>query len=158
MRYSIKTLALGAALIATPALAQVNVGLGGQAGGNVGVGVGVSPGGTIDSVTGTVDRTVGAVDRTINRTADSALGSDLRLATTADLTAGATVRDGSGRKIGTVQSVHGDMAVVSKGGKSLHVPLASLYRSSTGLVTKLSKTQLQAAAQAHAHAGAQASN
>ena len=158
MRYSIKTVAFAAAIIAVPAFAQVNVGLGGQAGGNVGVGVGVSPGGAIDSVTGTVDRTVGAVDRTVNRTADSALGSNLRLATTADLTAGATVRDGSGRKIGTVQSIHGDMAVVAKGDKSLHVPLASLYRGSTGLVTKLSKTQLQAAAQAHANAGAQASN
>jgi hypothetical protein len=156
MRYSIKTLALGAALIAAPAFAQINVGLGGQAGGNAGVGV--DTGSTIGAVSGTVDRTVGAVDRTVNRTADSALGSSLALATSADLTAGATVRDGSGRKIGTVQSVHGDMAVVTKGSKSLHVPIASLYRSSTGLVTKLSKTQLKAAAEAQANANVQASN
>ena len=144
MRTPIRFIALGTALAATPAIAQLNVGLGGQAG--VGVGVGANPGGLVGGVAGTLDRTVGGADRALN----GALDSDLRLATGADLRAGATVSDNRGRRLGVVQSVHGDMAVVARGNRSLHIPLAALYRGSAGLVTRLSRTQLEATASASA--------
>ena len=151
-------IALGTALSASPALAQLGIGLGGQGGASVGLGgnVGVSPGSALGGVTDTLDRTVGTLDRTAN----GALQSDLAVATAADLTAGASVRDSRGRKVGVVQSVHGNMAMVVSGNKMLHVPLASLYRSGKGLVTKLSSAELRAAANAsaNAHAGARANN
>jgi hypothetical protein len=101
-----------------------------------------------------VDRTVTRVDRGVNRTLDS----DLRVATSADLTAGATVRDNRGHKVGAVQSVSGGAAVVVKNGRMVHVPLASLYRGASGLVTSLSQAQLDAMASANAGAGANVRN
>ena len=206
MRYPIHLIAIGAALVATPSVAQVNVGVGGQGGANFGVGVGGqgganvgvgvggqgganvgvgvggqgganvglggqgganvglggqaggniggNVGGVADGLTGTLDRSVGTVDRTVNGT----LQSDLRLATAADLRAGAAVSDNRGRRVGVLQSVRGSMAVVVSGNKMLHVPLASLYRSAKGLVTRLSKAQLNAAASANANAGANIRN
>ena len=150
MRISVTILALGAVLAASPALAQINVG--GQTGVNVGAGagLGVDPSGALGGVTGTVDRTVGTVDRTVNRSLDS----ELRAATSADLTGGAAVRDRRGNRVGTVQSVHGDTAVVVKGDKTMHVPVSQLYRGASGLVTGLSKAQLNAMASATAGAGA----
>jgi len=145
---------LGAAAIATPATAQL-VNVGGSGGVNVGAGVGVGTdlGRTVDSLTPTVDRTVNSLDRTANRT----LQQELRLATAADLQAGATVRDNRGHRIGTLQSVSGNVAIVADGNRSLHVPLAQLYRSGKGLVTKLSRQQLNASAQASMSADAGAS-
>lgn len=171
MRNPIRILALGAAVAAAPAMAQVNVGLGGNGGigvgggavggslgGTVGVGgnVGGNPGTAIGGVTGALDRTVDRVDGIANRTVDR-LDRDLELATSADLTAGAVVRDGDGRKIGTVQSLHGDMAVIVKGDRELHVPLSSLYRGARGLVVGLTDRELRAAiaASAQANAGAE---
>lgn len=150
MRNLLNFIALGAAFAAAPASAQVNVG--GQTG--VGVGVGVNPGGTVGTVTGTVDRTVGTVDRTVNRTLDS----ELRVATSADVTAGATIRDRRGNRVGTVQSVQGSTAIVVKGDKTMHVPIAQLYRGASGLVTNLSKAQLNAMAAANANANANVRN
>lgn len=150
MRYSIPLLALGAALTATPALAQLNVGLGGQAGANVGVGAntGANVGGVLGGVTDTLDRTVNTADRTVNR----ALDSDLRLATRAEVRSGVVVRDSKGRRVGTVQSLHGNTAIVVQGGNMVHVPLAALYRSGKGLVTSLTDAQLRASASANARA------
>lgn len=156
MRNLLKFIAFGASLVAVPALSQVSVG--GQTGVNVGVGVGVNPGGTVGTVTGTLDRTVNTVDRTVNHTANSALGSDLRVATSADLTAGAIVRDRRGNKIGTVQSVHADTAVVVKGGRTVNVPISRLYRGASGLVTNLTKAQINAMASANANANANVRN
>ena len=164
MRISMRFVALGlagAALAASPAAAQLGLGLGGQPGGGVSVGgnvgaganVGVNPGAALGTVGNTLDRTVNTLDRTANR----ALDSELRLATGADLQSGAVVRDQNGHSIGTVQSVSGSTAVVVRNGQMLHVPLAALYHGSSGLMTKLSKTQLRAMANAHASAGANAS-
>ena len=91
MRISMRYLtfsALGAAFMATPALAQL--GLGGQAGAGLGVGVnaGGAVGGVMNGATGTLDRTVNATDRAVN----GALDRDLTLATSADLASGAVVR------------------------------------------------------------------
>ncbi|HXH53741.1 MAG TPA: hypothetical protein VNH53_09990 [Sphingomicrobium sp.] len=146
MRYSTRFLALGAAFAAGPALAQVNVGVGGQADVGVNVGVGVDPAPVVDRVTGTLDRTVDTLDRTVNRT----VAQDLRIATRADVRAGAEVRDNRGNRVGTVHSVHGDMVMVVRGNRALHVPLAALYRGSRGLVTSLSRAEIEAAAAARA--------
>ncbi len=149
MRRSSLFIAFGAALVASAAPAQI---LGGQAGGGVGLGAGVGAnvGGIVDGATGTLDRGVGTLDRTVN----GALRSDLTVATAADLTSGAEVRDNRGRSVGTLQSVNGGMALVVKGDKAVNVPLASLYRSGKGLVTQLSRSQLRAAASANASAEA----
>ena len=163
MRMPLQFIALGAALAASPAAAQLGVGLGGPVGGvgvggNAGVGVGVNPGGTLGTMNGTLDRTVTRVDRSVNRTIDGTLDRELRVATGADLTAGATVRDNRGRKIGAVQSVSGGAAVVVRNGRTVHVPLASLYRSSWGVVTSFSQAQLDAMASAIFRAGANVRN
>ena len=100
MRKQIKLALMGiAATAAAPALAQVDVGLGGQA--NVGVGAGVDAGPVVGD---TLDRTVDGVDRQANR----ALSSDAVLATSADLRTGATVRDNRGQRIGTVHRLRAD--------------------------------------------------
>ena len=144
MRTSIRIFALGTALAATPALAQVGVGLGGRVGANVGV----DTGRTVDGVRGTLDRTVDATDRTVNRT----LNRDLRVASSADVRSGIVVRDSRGQRVGTVQSVHAGTAIVVQGNRRMHVPLASLYRSGSGLVTNISRARLRADAQADARA------
>jgi hypothetical protein len=148
MRISIRFVALAAALAATPALAQVDVGLGGRVG--AGANVGVDTGRVVDGVRGSLDRTVDATDRTLNRT----VRSDLRVATRADVRSGVAVRDSRGRRVGTVQSVHGSSAIVVQGNRRMHVPLAALYRSSNGLVTGLTSAQLRASAQGKADARA----
>lgn len=148
MRTTLSILTVAAAFAASPALAQVGVGVGGQV--NTGVGVGVDPGRTVGDVTGTLDRTVDRADRAVNRTLDR----DLRVATRADVRTGATVRDSNGNSVGTVTRVQGGTAIVVQGGRTLHVPLASLYRSTTGLVTSLPAASLRA--RANARTGAEA--
>lgn len=152
MHISIRLLTIGAALAASPALAQVQAG--GAADVGVGAGATIDGGGLLGGVTGTLDRSVGALDRGVN----GVLGAKLRLATRADLAAGAEVRDRGGRRVGTVQEVHGDMALVVQGGNAVHVPLAALYRGSQGLVTSLTSAQLRAgaSAQVEAHGSAHA--
>ena len=138
MRNQIKLALMGiAATAAAPALAQVDVGLGGQA--NVGVGAGVDAGPVVGD---TLDRTVDGVDRQVNR----ALSSDAVLATSADLRTGATVRDNRGRRIGIVQSVEADSELVVQGNRQMRVPLSALYRTGSGLVTSLSRAEVQASA------------
>ena len=144
---------LAAALPGGPAMAQL-----GGVGVNVGVdaNAGVNAGQVLDGVGRTVDRTVNAADRTVNRAADR-LEGDLVLATRADVRGGLAVRDSRGQRIGTVQEVHGDSALVVQGSRSYHVPLASLYRSSRGLVTNLSRADLRASANVNAGANASGS-
>jgi hypothetical protein len=146
MRSKMKLIVLGAAAVAAaPALAQIGVGVGGR------VGVGVNAGGAVDGVRGALDNTVDRVDRQANR----ALGSDAVLATRADVRAGAAVRDNRGRRIGTVHHVEADMVIVAQGNRRLRVPLSSLYRTGTGLVTSLSRAELRASVSADARAHAQ---
>jgi hypothetical protein len=157
MRYPVRYLALGAALAATPALAQLGVNLGGQAGAGLNVGGVVNPGAAVGGVTGSLDRTVNHVDHAVDGTINGALDGDLRVATAADLQSGAVVRDKHGHSIGVVQSVDGNAALVARNGRQVHVPLAALYRSSSGLMTSLTKTQVNAMFAASANAGASAS-
>jgi hypothetical protein len=143
-------IALAAAAAAAPAAAQISVG--GQAGVGANLGVGVDTGRTVDSLDRTLDRTVDSTDRTLNRT----VNSDVGVATRADIVSGATVRDSRGRRVGTVQAVHGDTAIVVRNGQRLNVPVASLYHGGRGLVTRMSRAQLHAAATADARAAARA--
>ena len=142
MRKTISLIAVAAAFAATPALAQISVG--GQV--NTGVGVRVDPGRTVGDATRTLDRTIERTDRRVNR----ALDRDVRVGAGADVRTGAVVRDNRGHRVGTVTRVHGNTAVVVQGNRSFHVPLASLYRSGSGLVTSLTRDQLRAEANANA--------
>ena len=146
MRISTMAVGLAVGLVALPAYAQLGVNLGGQAG--VGVNVGVDTRPVLDNVRGTLDRTVDSADRTVNR----ALDTELEAATRADISSGAVVRDSRGRRVGTVQSVSAEGAILVAGGRQLQVPLGALYRSGTGLVTTLSRAQLNASARADANA------
>ncbi|HEY0626730.1 MAG TPA: hypothetical protein VGD10_08345 [Allosphingosinicella sp.] len=142
MRKSLKLAALAAVVATSPALAQVNVGLG------TNVGVGVNAGGAVNGVGNAVGRTVDGVDRQVNR----ALSSDAVLVTRADLRTGAEVRDNRGRRIGTVHHVEANSALVVQGNRQFRVPLSALYRTGRGLVTSLSRAEVQAAANASAGA------
>jgi hypothetical protein len=135
-----KLLAAGAALAAMPAAAQVSVGTNTGVGANVGVGVNVP-----------VDRTVGTVTDSVDRTVDRT-NREVRVATSADVTAGATVSDSSGHRIGTVQSVSADTAVIASGNHRLRVPVSSLYRGTKGLATRMTRAQFNARARAQARA------
>ena len=147
MRIHSKLLAAGMALVAAPAAAQVSVG----AETGVGVGVNVPVRDTINSVHDNVDRTVDTVDRRVNRTLDRT-NTSLAVATSADVTVGASVRDSRGRRIGTVQSASADTAVIVSGNHRLRVPISSLYRSAHGLVTRMTRAQFNARARAQARA------
>jgi hypothetical protein len=145
MRTSFKIAAVAAAaLIAVPALAQIGVGVGARAD------VGVDAGRVVDGVGRTVDRTVDRADRTVNDT----LSRDLVVASRTDVRSGVVVRDGRGGRVGTVQSVSGNTAVVVQGNRTYRVPLSALYRSGRGLVTSLSRAELRASADARASARA----
>jgi hypothetical protein len=158
MRIHTRLLATGAAMLAAtaalPAFAQVVVG--GQTGVGVGVGTNVPVSSTVNTVHDTVGRTVDTVDRNVNSTLDRT-NSNLVVATSADVSGGATVSDSRGRRIGTVQSVSADSAVIVNGNHRLQVPISSLYRSADGLVTRMSRSQFNAQASASAsgrgHAG-----
>lgn len=140
MRKALTLIAAGAAILATPAIAQV----GGSVDATVGAGAGPLAG-TVGDVTGQVGNTVGRIDGAVNGTIDSA---KLVVATREQVRAGAQVTDTAGNSVGTVQSVDGDNAVIVDGGKLYNIPLAALYSkadSVTGpLVTKLSKTEIRA--------------
>lgn len=152
MRNSILLAASAAALAASPALAQVNVGVGGTVGAGVNAGANLPTDRVVGGVRGTVDRAVDRADRTVN----NGLGSDVVLATRADVSAGATVRDSRGRRVGTIQSIDADTVLVVRGNRQMRVPLASLYRSGSGLVTSLTRKQLRASANMNASAAAEA--
>ena len=154
MRFTISILTVAAALTAGSALAQVPVAgsVGTQA--EVGANANANAGGLLGGVTGALGRTVNSADSAINGTVNGLATAGLRLATRADLRAGAEVRDNRGRRIGTVAAVHGDTAMVVRGGQTVHVPLSALYRAGNGLVTSLSRAELNAAAAARAQGGA----
>lgn len=151
--------AITATIVAAPAAAQ----LVGSVGADVGVGTGVvvDTGRTVGSVIDTVDRTgtraVTQADRLANRTI---AGTQVTLVSRTDVRSGAEVRDSRGKRVGTVQEINGDTAVVVSGQRAYHVPLASLYRSASGkartLYTAVPRTQLAAHAAAQANAQAHA--
>ncbi len=151
MRTSIKLIALAAAATAAPAFAQV---AGVQTGVGAHVNTGVDTGRVVGDVRGVADRTVDRTDRAVNRTVDRTANRSHRLATAADLRTGIVVRDSRGQRVGTVQSVGANTAIVVQGNRRYQVPLSSLYRTATGLVTHVPRAELRASAQADARARA----
>jgi len=142
MNKTLTLFAAGAAILATPAFAQV----GGVVGGSVDSTVGTGPvAGTVNNLTGRVGETVDHVDGAVNGTIDS---TKLVAATRQQVRAGAQITDTQGNSIGTVQSVDGVNAVVVDGGKLYNVPLAEIYSkadSVTGpLVTKMARSEIRA--------------
>ena len=149
MRKTFVLLAASTALLAMPALAQ----LGTVADVNVGGQVGVDPGTAVGSVTDPVGQTVDRVDGTVNNAADA---TGLALATREQVSTGAEIRDSRGNSIGTVQSIDGETAMVTRGGKMYHVPLSGIYHSAAGktrgLVTKMPRADIKAHTAAAAEA------
>lgn len=152
MHKSLALLAIGTALAAAPALAQLVPG--GAANVNVGGNVAVDPGATVGNVTDRVGQTVDRVDGTVNNAVDT---TNLTLATREQVRTGAEIRDSRGNSVGTVQSIDGDTAIVVRGGKLYNVPLSSIYHGAVGrthgLVTKLPAASIEARAAASADAG-----
>lgn len=143
MRKILTLAAAGAAILATPALAQLGVNLGGQGGAQVGV----DPAGTVGGVTGRLGTTVDRLDGTANQAIDA---TDLSLASRDHVRTGVELRDSGGNSIGTVQSLDGDVAIVVRGGKLYNVPLSEIYHDASGkvkgLVTKLPRADFKARA------------
>ncbi|HMO74132.1 MAG TPA: hypothetical protein PKD99_15755 [Sphingopyxis sp.] len=151
MRKTLAILAAGAALAAAPALAQLGGVADVQVGGRVGADAGVDPAATVGDVTTRTGDIVDRLDDRVGRTVDDA---SLTLATREQVRAGVEVRDAGGNSVGTVQSVEGDTAVLVRGGKLYTIPLSELWhdtsRAASGLVTKLTRTEIQARAAAGA--------
>lgn len=152
MRKALTLFAASAAILSTPALAQVGGVVGGTVDTTAQVGTG-TVGNTVTGVTGQIGDTVDRVDSAANRKLDA---TKLTLATREEVRAGATVTDRTGNSIGTVQSIDGDNAVVVDGGKLYNIPLGSLYSQAEGatgtLVTKLPRADIKARAQGEAKA------
>jgi hypothetical protein len=149
MRISTSILALGALLASAPTLAQVS------AGGTVSAGTGINAGGS----TTAAGRIVSVTDRIVSvgsRTVNGGLANGVRVASRTDLRTGAEVRDSNGVRLGTVQSLHGNRAVIVNGSRAFHVPFGNIYRSTLGLVTDLSTPQLQTTARIHVKTKAKA--
>lgn len=152
MHKALTLFAVGTAILAAPALAQV----GGVVGGSVDatVGAGTDPAAaTVNNLTGQVGNTVDRVDGAVNGTIDS---TKLVAATREQVRAGAQITDTQGNSVGTVQSIDGANAVIVDGGKLYNIPLAQIYSkadSVTGpLVTKMARAEIRA----NVHGGAAA--
>ncbi len=78
----------------------------------------------------------------------SAQAGATRIATAADVTAGAQVRDTAGAPVGTVETVDADSAVVTTGAVRADIPIASFGHNGQGLVLAMTREQLEAAARA----------
>lgn len=76
----------------------------------------------------------------------SAGAGSLTPVTQADVRTGATVRDRSGKTVGTVQSVNAEGAVISTGTASAIIPFNGLARSANGLVTSATRADIEGAA------------
>lgn len=152
MRKAFILIAGSAAILATPALAQVGGVVGGTVDTTAQVGTG-TVGNAVTGVTGQVGNTVDQVDGSVNKKLDA---TKLTLATRDQVRAGAQITDGAGNGIGTVQSIDGDNAIVVDGGKLYNIPLGSLYSQAEGaagtLVTKLPRADIKARVQGEAKA------
>jgi len=76
----------------------------------------------------------------------AALMSGAALAANVALKAGATVSDTSGGQVGTIESVNGDLAVVSTGTNKVSLPVSAFGQGEKGPIIAMTKAQLDAAA------------
>ena len=94
-----------------------------------------------------VDHTQHVAHKTVNTTS-------VAVVTHEQVTSGLVVRDERGQRIGTVARVEGNQALVVSGGRTYSVPLANLYRRTTGaagvLVSSIPRAQLSAKVNARA--------
>lgn len=76
----------------------------------------------------------------------AALMSGVAYAADAGVKAGAVVSDPSGGQVGTIESVNGDLAVVSTGTNKVSLPLSAFGQGAKGPVISMTKAQLDTAA------------
>lgn len=76
----------------------------------------------------------------------AALLSGAALAADAGVKAGAAVSDTSGNPVGTIESVNGDLAVVSTGTTKVSLPVSSFGQGAKGPIIAMTKAELDAAA------------
>jgi hypothetical protein len=76
----------------------------------------------------------------------AALMSGAALAANAAVKAGAQVNDTSGAPVGTIESVSGDLAVVSTGTNKVSLPVSAFGQGEKGPIIAMTKAQLDAAA------------
>jgi hypothetical protein len=69
-----------------------------------------------------------------------------KLATKAEVKAGAAVYDAKGNSVGKIESVDSQGAVVSTGNTRAKIPLSSIAHNDKGLVISLSRAEIDAAA------------
>ena len=169
MRNFIILFGSAAALSAVPASAQLAGTLGGTVNGTVGavtspvngnantrvdttVNTRVDTAPVLDSAGRVVDHTQHAVARAVNPA--SVNSSSVSVVTREQVRTGLVVRDERGQRIGTVSRVSGDQALVVSGNRTYSVPLANLYRRTTGaangLVSSIPRAQLTAKVNAKA--------
>lgn len=76
----------------------------------------------------------------------AALLSGAALAADAGVKAGAAVSDTSGNPVGTIESVSGDLAVVSTGTNKVSLPVSAFGQGAKGPIIAMTKSELDAAA------------
>jgi preprotein translocase subunit YajC len=76
----------------------------------------------------------------------AAMLSGAAFAADASVKAGAAVSDTSGAAVGTIESVNGDLAVVSTGTNKVSLPVSAFGKGDKGPVIAMTKAQLDAAA------------
>jgi hypothetical protein len=79
-------------------------------------------------------------------TGDKAAAASVKVATKADVKAGASVYDPNGKLVGKIDSVDGKSAVLNTGKVQVKIPLASIARDEKGLAIGMSKAEIEAAA------------
>lgn len=129
--------AAAAAILAGPAMAQVAT----DADATANVGAAVE---TPDAA--------GAVQDTVDSATDAAQGATgaatAEAAPSADVKAGAEVRDPKGELVGTIESVDAQGAVIATGASRVAIPISSIGKNEKGLVIAMTKAELDAAAKA----------
>ena len=76
----------------------------------------------------------------------AAMLSGAALAADASIKAGVAVSDTTGAPVGTIESVNGDLAVVSTGTNKVSLPVSAFGKGDKGPVIAMTKAQLDAAA------------
>lgn len=153
MRKYIILAASAAALITSPAFAQLGAGVGTTVNTTVSstVDSGRTLGNVVDRVDTTTSRVIDHADRFTNRTLNS---TQFALVTRTDVVTGSEVRDSRGQRLGTVSRLDGQSAVVVSGRNVYRVPLSALYRHTSGsartLVTSIPRARLSGHANVNA--------
>jgi len=135
----IARLFVAAVLAAVPAVAQA------QQGGNLGLGVDGRP--SSSAIPSRMDQIADGTREASDRRAQEAArrGADAaRPAAVADLIAGAAVSDARGAKLGTIESVAADGAVIASEGGKVKVPLDAFGKNRGGLLLQVRKAEFDA--------------